>query len=278
MSARSSSQRAIQALQMVVDDGQLDVGVSPAGLRRVARLGDGWVASAYNTTPDRLRQSLDHPADTLRLLGRLPESFPNALATTWLHVTEDRASAERMLTDVLAPMLNRPAAALRSLPLPIGPAEVCAERLSAFVGAGARRIFVWPLGDAVAAGSLARSGCSTSGPATASNRAVCPLEANHRSQRLPRITMSSFGRQHPPRSRPRSTGGIVKLSARNQLHGTVQNVELGAVMAEVTVDVGGQQIVSAITRASAERLGLAQGQPVTVFIKATEVMLGVDER
>ena len=69
----------------------------------------------------------------------------------------------------------------------------------------------------------------------------------------------------------------MKLSARNQLSGTVTNVELGAVMAEVTVDVDGQQIVSAITRASAERLGLAGGQPVTVFIKATEVMLGVDD-
>jgi molybdopterin-binding protein len=69
----------------------------------------------------------------------------------------------------------------------------------------------------------------------------------------------------------------VKLSARNQLEGTVQQVELGAIMAEVTVDVGGQQIVSAITRASAERLGLTQGQPVTVFIKATEVLLGVSE-
>ena len=69
----------------------------------------------------------------------------------------------------------------------------------------------------------------------------------------------------------------MKLSARNQLSGTVTNVELGAVMAEVTVDVDGQQIVSAITRASAERLSLADGQPVTVFIKATEVMLGVDD-
>ena len=69
----------------------------------------------------------------------------------------------------------------------------------------------------------------------------------------------------------------MKLSARNQLSGTVTNVELGAVMAEVTVDVDGQQIVSAITRASAERLGLADGQPVTVLIKATEVMLGVDD-
>jgi molybdopterin-binding protein len=69
----------------------------------------------------------------------------------------------------------------------------------------------------------------------------------------------------------------VRLSARNQLNGTVRDVELGAVMAEVTVDVAGQEIVAAITRSSAERLGLAQGQPVTVFIKATEVILGVDE-
>jgi molybdopterin-binding protein len=69
----------------------------------------------------------------------------------------------------------------------------------------------------------------------------------------------------------------MQLSARNQLNGTVSNVELGAVMAEVTVDVNGQPIVSVITRASAERLGPAEGQPVTVFIKATEVLLGVDE-
>ena len=68
----------------------------------------------------------------------------------------------------------------------------------------------------------------------------------------------------------------MKLSARNQLSGTVRNVELGAVMAEVVVDVDGQQIVSAITRSSAERLGLAEGRQVTVFIKATEVMLGVE--
>ena len=60
----------------------------------------------------------------------------------------------------------------------------------------------------------------------------------------------------------------MQLSARNQLSGTV--------MAEVVVDVDGQQIVSAITRSSAERLGLTEGQRVTVFIKATEVLLGVE--
>ena len=65
----------------------------------------------------------------------------------------------------------------------------------------------------------------------------------------------------------------MQISARNQLKGTVTSVTLGTVMAEVAVDVGGQEIVSAITRASAERLELAEGQEVTVVIKATEVML-----
>jgi molybdopterin-binding protein len=69
----------------------------------------------------------------------------------------------------------------------------------------------------------------------------------------------------------------VRFSARNQLQGTVRQVELGAVMAEVTVDVDGQQLVSAITRQSAERLGLAEGKPVTLFIKATEVLIGVED-
>jgi len=120
---------------------------SPAGLRRVARLGDGWLASAYNTTPGRYRRALDRLAEELASAGRAPEPFPTAIATTWLYVTEDRGEAERMLGDVLAPMLRRPAEELRSAPLLVGPAELCAERLAAWAEAGARRIFVWPLGD-----------------------------------------------------------------------------------------------------------------------------------
>jgi alkanesulfonate monooxygenase SsuD/methylene tetrahydromethanopterin reductase-like flavin-dependent oxidoreductase (luciferase family) len=118
---------------------------SPAGLRRVARFGDGWLASAYNINPQRFREGLDRLADELVRVGKAPASFPSAIATTWLHVTEDKGEAERTLTDVLAPMLRRPAEALRSASLLIGPAEVCAERLTAWMEAGARRIFVWPL-------------------------------------------------------------------------------------------------------------------------------------
>jgi molybdopterin-binding protein len=68
----------------------------------------------------------------------------------------------------------------------------------------------------------------------------------------------------------------VALSARNQLRGTVKSVKLGTVMAEVVVDVGGNEIVSAITRGSAEGLGLSEGTAVTVIIKATEVLVATD--
>ena len=65
----------------------------------------------------------------------------------------------------------------------------------------------------------------------------------------------------------------MQISARNQLKGTVRSVKLGTIMSEVTVDVGGQEIVAAITRGSSEGLGLQEGSEVTVIIKATEVMI-----
>lgn len=70
----------------------------------------------------------------------------------------------------------------------------------------------------------------------------------------------------------------MRLSTRNQLKGTVTEVRLGAVMATVKVHLdGGDQVVTAsITKDAAEDLGLAVGQPATVLIKSTEVMIGVE--
>ena len=65
----------------------------------------------------------------------------------------------------------------------------------------------------------------------------------------------------------------MEISAGNQLKGTVRSVTYGAVMSEVVVDVGGQEVVAAITKSSADRLGLSEGAQVTVLIKATEVMI-----
>jgi molybdopterin-binding protein len=63
------------------------------------------------------------------------------------------------------------------------------------------------------------------------------------------------------------------LSARNQFKGTVKSVKLGTTMAEVVVAVGGIEVVSAITRASAEALNLQPGDEVQAIIKATEVII-----
>jgi molybdopterin-binding protein len=65
----------------------------------------------------------------------------------------------------------------------------------------------------------------------------------------------------------------MQLSARNQLKGTVRSVTLGAVMAEVVLSIGDQEVAAAITRGSAEGLGLKEGDQVIVIIKATDVMI-----
>jgi alkanesulfonate monooxygenase SsuD/methylene tetrahydromethanopterin reductase-like flavin-dependent oxidoreductase (luciferase family) len=119
---------------------------SPAGLRRVARLGAGWFASAYNTSPPDFAAARDSLADGLRARGREPETFPNALVTMWTWITDDAAEADSALRDTLAPMLRRDPEALREQ-LCVGPPERCAELLSRYAEAGCKRVHIWPLGD-----------------------------------------------------------------------------------------------------------------------------------
>jgi alkanesulfonate monooxygenase SsuD/methylene tetrahydromethanopterin reductase-like flavin-dependent oxidoreductase (luciferase family) len=119
---------------------------SAAGLRRVARLADGWLASAYNTTPGRFASGRELLAGELPRHGRRVDGFPNALVTMWTWVTEDRAERDRVLRDVLAPLLNRDPEELRDQ-VCVGSAECCAELLSRYAGAGCQRVYLWPLGD-----------------------------------------------------------------------------------------------------------------------------------
>ena len=109
---------------------------SRAGLARVARAGDGWLASAYNTTPQRFAVAR----------ARLPDGFPNALSTMWTWVADDRAEADRVLTEVLCPILRRPPDDLREQ-VCVGTADHCASLISSYADAGCRRIYFWPLGD-----------------------------------------------------------------------------------------------------------------------------------
>jgi molybdopterin-binding protein len=70
---------------------------------------------------------------------------------------------------------------------------------------------------------------------------------------------------------------MMNISARNMLKGKVIKIEPGAVNTEVTVELpGGAEIVSIITKSSAERLKIAVGKDVYAIVKASSVMLGTD--
>ena len=69
----------------------------------------------------------------------------------------------------------------------------------------------------------------------------------------------------------------MKLSARNQIKGRVTAVRFGTVMAEVVIDIGGgNELVAAITRISAEALGLTTATEVTAVIKSTEIIIATE--
>lgn len=68
----------------------------------------------------------------------------------------------------------------------------------------------------------------------------------------------------------------MKLSARNQLAGTVVEIRRGAAIANVVLDVGGQRIVASITVEAVDELGLTEGSSATAVVKASDVIVAVD--
>jgi molybdate transport system regulatory protein len=72
--------------------------------------------------------------------------------------------------------------------------------------------------------------------------------------------------------------GAMAISARNRLRGTIARLQYDGLMAEVVLRIGDQELVSVITRSSADRLGLEVGDEVFAVVKATEVILGKEGR
>jgi alkanesulfonate monooxygenase SsuD/methylene tetrahydromethanopterin reductase-like flavin-dependent oxidoreductase (luciferase family) len=114
-------------------------------LAAMAEVADGWLASAYNATPEQYAAARSRLDDHLRAAGRDPVTFPDAVATTWLYVTDSRREADQILSDVLAPALGRDPALLAHLP--VGSAQQCAEAITAYAAAGARELLLWPVRD-----------------------------------------------------------------------------------------------------------------------------------
>ncbi len=68
----------------------------------------------------------------------------------------------------------------------------------------------------------------------------------------------------------------MKLSARNQLQGTVRSINRGSAVANVEIDVNGQRLVASVTVEAVDDLGLAEGAQVTALVKASDVLLAVE--
>ncbi len=116
-------------------------------LAAMAAVADGWFASAYNANPLQYVEARGRLDGHLRAAGRDPGSFPDAVATMWLYVTESRSEARQVLADVLAPVLHRDPDQLAHLP--VGGAQHCADVFAEYAAAGAAELLVWPVRDSL---------------------------------------------------------------------------------------------------------------------------------
>ncbi len=119
---------------------------SRAGMRSVARAGDGWLASAYNTTPEAFTAVMEVLGGELESQQRPSGDFPNALVKMWAWITGSRSEADRVLSEIVAPLVRRDPAELRGR-ICVGSAGECAELLSRYARAGCQRVHFWPAGD-----------------------------------------------------------------------------------------------------------------------------------
>jgi alkanesulfonate monooxygenase SsuD/methylene tetrahydromethanopterin reductase-like flavin-dependent oxidoreductase (luciferase family) len=112
----------------------------------LAAVADGWFASAYNATPAEYAAARARLDGHLTAAGRDPATFPDAIATGWALVTTSASERERVLRELLGPLLGRDPETMDNLP--IGSSAQCAEGLAAYADAGATLMLVWPLRDA----------------------------------------------------------------------------------------------------------------------------------
>jgi alkanesulfonate monooxygenase SsuD/methylene tetrahydromethanopterin reductase-like flavin-dependent oxidoreductase (luciferase family) len=116
---------------------------APTALRRVARLADGWVASAYAASPAEFAERWTHVQQLVAAEGRDSDHFRNIVATLFFCIADDRRTAEDVIARRLAPALGRTPADL--LPrCAYGTADDVRARIEEYADAGAHQIHLWP--------------------------------------------------------------------------------------------------------------------------------------
>jgi alkanesulfonate monooxygenase SsuD/methylene tetrahydromethanopterin reductase-like flavin-dependent oxidoreductase (luciferase family) len=118
---------------------------SEIGLRRAAKYGDGWMASAYNTTPTRFKEKWEQVLSYRKSMGKETESFDNSLVSMFGYVSDDNEKVDRVVKS-LAYALERSTYELKSSLL-FGPVDDCLRKVKSYVDAGAKHIQFWPFDD-----------------------------------------------------------------------------------------------------------------------------------
>jgi probable F420-dependent oxidoreductase len=119
---------------------------SEQGLRRVAKYGDGWMASALHITPDEFREKWRLLLTYRRELNKDVESFENSVMTMFGYISNDKEKAHRMAKEILLPALGRSGDELENLLL-FGSTEQCLKKINVLYESGVKRIHFWPVSD-----------------------------------------------------------------------------------------------------------------------------------
>ena len=115
-------------------------------LRKAAKYGDGWMASAYNISPEVFKAKWKLLLAHRRDLGKDVDSFQNSLVTMFGYISSSEDKAKRILREVLSPALGRKPEELESLLL-FGTPSQCILKLRKFFDAGVQSIHFWPVVD-----------------------------------------------------------------------------------------------------------------------------------
>jgi alkanesulfonate monooxygenase SsuD/methylene tetrahydromethanopterin reductase-like flavin-dependent oxidoreductase (luciferase family) len=119
---------------------------SEVGLKRAAKYGDGWMASAYNITPEKFKERWELVLSYRRSNGKDTESFQNSMMSMFGYIDNDKDRVHRMVKNILSPALGRlPEDLKRSLLF--GSIDMCIKKIKRLHDVGVKRVHFWPIYD-----------------------------------------------------------------------------------------------------------------------------------
>jgi alkanesulfonate monooxygenase SsuD/methylene tetrahydromethanopterin reductase-like flavin-dependent oxidoreductase (luciferase family) len=119
---------------------------SDAGLKRVAKYSNGWMASAYNITPAKFKEKWNFLLAYRKSLGKGEEPFDNSVVTMFGYIHDDKGKVRKVVKEILSPALGRSAEDLEQMLL-FGSLDECLQKIKDLVNAGVKRIHFWPVLD-----------------------------------------------------------------------------------------------------------------------------------